>query len=496
LPIPEAQHPTVVTQQFNWKGELTAYVTDHNETVPRGNSRFDEISESIAERRYVVRHPHFTSARQVIGYRGKLTGHDTNMGFVPMDGANHLRVLLAAALARGELTEDPWVDDRSDLLTHVVSCMPFDRRIPHLRQPTSLKWRYRSTPMDAWVDVDVMLSNLPTVHHDLQSEYLKERGIASTFPLSLSPISRGVIEVSFPVDRLVSLYRAESRTGLGWKEQFVTDEFERACVRDGRPQSSPRTQSMIQLSPHFLHRPSADIANEVLLAINLEFGGPVAGFASEADASSRLTYLGRISDGTYKLLHLSSGGPTHNEFNLAEWKHRALQHDETETAQKLDFPRLQHRIRSLVDAGFALEAVSLGNAFFEHLALIILRDLVRDDAPAATNVSRLDFGHGRRLDVLERLSNSLAREPLGGELGSFVRNAREVYDHRNLYMHAMASRDHELTRSVDLTRLALRLLSPIVDHYQAFRLLGSWIVGPSDLSPDIKARVIADCLES
>ena len=480
--------------QFTWRGELEAFIVTNETTattIPRGNPRFDAVAARVAAGQCDLLPPRFGVAYETMDGNGHLTGHNTSVGFVPLDPQNPLRVHLIEAIRSGDARVEPFAGDRLPRLSHVVFCIPFDRPWPHLSGVFHRTWRYRSTPDDKWLNAEVRIRNLPDKPHDTVAEILNAMEVQipdHNYP-SLNSIQNGIIEIEFRVRDLWSLYRTEERAGFGLFESFIKDRFEMDLVRDGRTRhGGPRTQSLIQMSPDFLRRAAVDIANDVTTEFNRDYGGDVVGFVTEEKLYSQRICFGRKLDGGYLLLSLMVV-PT-NSFKLCGTWHGVPDQNEYDTKQ-LSFPALQRRIKSLITGGFSLEALSLANGFFELVARAMVAGIVAPNAAATEWVAQRHFTYDRSMEALEAV---VATQPDGYikvDLCSFLERGREIYQHRNMYMHALKSATHEITRSVDLTRQATSLLTPLINYFESGLFLNRVSLLAQRRSPDLNPDAVA-----
>ena len=97
-----------VEQQYSWRGELIAYRVDTLDKhmhipVSGGNRHYRFIKQMIDEGKCKELPPEFGRTFEVIGQKGKITGHDTDRGFVPIDPKNVLRQLLDEGIENGSV---------------------------------------------------------------------------------------------------------------------------------------------------------------------------------------------------------------------------------------------------------------------------------------------------------------------------------------------------------------------------------------------------------
>ncbi|MBA4775929.1 MAG: hypothetical protein H2044_09710 [Rhizobiales bacterium] len=464
------QTPKIARAQYTWEGKLDAYVLDGgSKTVPSGNPLFHEISEAISKEMCELRPPEFKFAYEVRSRDDKITGHDTAVGFVPIDETNEFRRAFEAEKTAGRI-EDRGIAEKPKFpkCSHIKFCVFFPRPWPHLAGKLSTNWRYRSSPERGWVDVGVSLSNHPENPNTLVSSFLTSRDIKLEYglPEISEPLQQAALEIEFDISDLQSLFRAERSCGFGIMHDAIENDLKRSLCRSG--DKKPTTMILLDFAPEFLRRPVIDISNEIAAQFNIEYGGHLVGFIQEKDLNEQLLcLLVDNNDGTHHLYRW--GGQTRHSFFLeGTWYRRPNQDAQQST---LSFVMLRNRLLALIDAGFVPEAISLANGFFELACREMLAGILTSDTIAAEYVrSSYRFGYDRCRKILRDAIASSTDTHLVSALEALWPVLAEIYRIRNSYMHSLTLREHDFTRSVDLVRQAKTLLNSLLDAWETNRL--------------------------
>ncbi|MDR7146168.1 hypothetical protein [Rhizobium sp. BE258] len=464
-----------VVKAYNWQGAVIGYnlldpVNNTQTLVPldAGNRHYRDLLDKIERGVCEIREPEFTFFSTVNGRGGAVTGHDTNLGFVPADSQNTLRQLLDAAIASRTL-EDRGIAPKAILpqCSHLKLCLFFPRPWPHLAGPLYTDWRYRSDEDSFWTSVGIRLSNHPDNPQNPMVAALSWLGL-ETHPLPdlVPPLQQGLLEVEFSVKDLWALYRSEHRVGFGPFHSSIEDRLQYDLVRYGRVGDSPDMRTLLALAPMFLRRAAIDVANNVAREFNKEFGGDSVGFIKELDLQQQHLCLLRDEEGIHHFWQFGQQPP--HSFNISgSW-------DVAQPVVELNslpLDVLTNRLRALIDGGFTLEAISVANGFYEQVCRGMVGGIVASDAQArAWVLSSKKFGYDRSRSLLLSTFSEVQDDWVKNSLMKLLEGFDKIYVQRNAYMHALRLVGHDLTRSVDMGRDANLLLKPLLDAFEQMKL--------------------------
>ena len=497
----EWDHIEFVTKVYNWKGVVNAFAVDDPNSGQRtwvplaaGNRHYHQLTERIAEGKCEVREPQFTFYTSVHGKSHRIVGYDTNLGFVPNDSNNALYQLLSAAMSTGTVEDRGETPTRAlPYCTHLKFCLFFPRPWPHLSGPFSSEWEYRASQGASAIKCGIRLSNHPEHTSNPVRSGISFLGVdVPHVPEPVAPLRHAMLEIEFAINDLWKLYQGESAAGFGWLDESIADQLEQGRVRYDRQVGSPDTRTLLQLAPQFLRRAVVDIANDVAGSFNREFGGYQVGFAREVDLQQQFLCFLRGGE-NHHLWQLGQQPPP--SFNLSgEWRVRK----QTIAPKTLPLRDVAQRLKALIEAGFAFEAMAVANAFYEVVCRHMIAGVVAADSQAVEWVMSPRFGYDRcrRIlsDAIEDMADTYGRD----EVKPWLAGLDEVYHHRNLYMHALQV-CHELDRTVDTARETASLLRPLLDVFDHSRLMfkvNSFVDdGGALVGPEAAARAISAVLD-
>lgn len=458
---------TSVEQQYSWRGELIGYRIDTPERnmficVASGNRRYRVIKDLIDQGKCNELPPRFGFAYEVVGQKGKITGHETKRGFVPICPENALRLLLDEGLTNGSV-EPRGKAAKPELprCSHVKFVVFFDSAWPHLKSHFTTIWRYRSSAQTPWHEVSIRMSNLVASESNEISLAMEKLGVSHEHSIPVGAnLKKGIMEVAFRIDSLNKLFRSE-KAHFCDADEYLLDHIEMAQTRDDRVGDSIRIHTLIDLSPYYLRRATIDIANQVADSFNREFGGKHVGLLKEQDLSElQLCLLLDETDGRH---HVNRIGlqPSHNFQLEGDWRR---QEDDLTDESRLTWETAPVRIRSLIESGFAPEAISVANGFLELVYKSMLASLVRENPQGHAWVLSKSSGYNRILKIFKEVL-SHAEERYGvDELVRMLKSAEKIYAKRNAYMHNLTILDHDFTRSMDLANEAKELLGFVTGY--------------------------------
>ena len=91
-----------VTKRYSWRGEFIGYQAGPT-FVPadRGNADFRLLRDRIERRNAPSMNPSSPGRSRCLEKTGKISGYDTDLGFVPNDNSNVLNQLLMQSVSAG-----------------------------------------------------------------------------------------------------------------------------------------------------------------------------------------------------------------------------------------------------------------------------------------------------------------------------------------------------------------------------------------------------------
>ncbi|MEX3007093.1 hypothetical protein [Hoeflea sp. TYP-13] len=407
---------------------------------------------------------------------GELTGYDTNCGFVPIDESHPVFRLLMEQIRAGELAPTkPRGHDPAEKVERLILCKIFDRRWDHIIRTIERPFQFTPHSDAQSITVGVRIRNLPDNPGDMAEV------LGSAFSLSENslpdikfiPLQLGVIEVEIEVSKLQKLFRNSRPRVLDDIKPFLEDALAEHFIRSGRRESQgPSVEWLISYAHYFLTAMFAEVANMAVLAFTTEYGGTPPGYLQEATLLRSSLVLARMESGVVRL-HSFQHQPSHS-FELSDWRDgtAALSLTDPTKGRRFDFWDVASRIQRLLTYGFAAEAIVVANALIEAL----LRQsfvAAAQSSPQAVEVLR-SLGHRQLLEILSKLALEGAEPGFERpEFREFVKAAREIYSVRNNYGHELLLPVEHKWSTVELDRLASRLLRYIVDPHTSSLTMGA-----------------------
>ncbi|WP_156215092.1 hypothetical protein [Pseudorhodobacter antarcticus] len=466
-----------VTKSYSWKGEFIGYVAVDSGTAQQmwipldeGNYHYQAVVKAVQDGACHINEPLFTFFYSVLGKSKKVVGYNTNLGFVPADDQNALYVLLLKVIAE-RTAENRGSAAKGDIprCTHLKFCLFFPRPWPHLSGPFFCNWSYNLSKDSNPVTCLITLSNHPEnpsnpIHAAITSLGIENLQVATSALL----LQHAMLEIDFDIDDLWRLFKAERKAGFGSNSDFIDDQVEQGRIRFDCKKGTPDTRVLLQVAPQFLRRAVADIANDVAQAFNREYGGYSVGFIREPNLQEQFLCLLHNNGDEHHLWQF--GQQSGHSFNLSgEWHRRGP----VAQSKTLSLGSVANRLRALIEAGFALEAIVVANAYNEVVCREIVAAIVSHDQGAMEWVlASTKFGYDRSRELLLNAIDCIPDASHKSELVAWLKNLASVYRHRNAYAHALKSINHELDKSVDTVREAEMLLRPLLDVFENGRLMG------------------------
>ena len=472
---------TTVTKQYDWRGVLRGYRGD-SFFIPTDPNNTDccLLLERIENGACQLLEPEFTSASWVYGEDGTHTGYDTNLGFAPNDEKNQLFVLLNDAIKQGKVTvEEPQQSPPQARVHSLIFCHVLGRKWPHLKSQIERNFPYiRQQPANP-LEVCIRIRNVPDSPEDaascLRRYYRADNHDWSKFVLW--PIEVGTIELEVPVENLLKIFRNERLKIQDSLKQFIDDSLDQHFARTGRDlKRGPNTEWLLIQAGHFLNRFFADMGNMAIRAFSMEYGGPPPGHMAEDDLLRSQLIFARMQDGECRVRFM--GGQSRQSFELSDWpegKTTLALRDPT-TRRQQDFWDVASRVRQLIEAGFAIEAVVVANAFIETLLKQSFMNIMKGKPEAQSFLEKSN--HRDRLKIFRKIVESRIQPSWATEeFLNFLVSIEEVYRIRNDYAHELTLPVEDPWKIVDMDMIAKRELEFMLSPHTAGITIGCVVSG-------------------
>ena len=480
-----------VTKQYNWRGEHIGYQSG-NASVPcdKRNTDYCQICDKIERGELIECEPNITDARKVYGENGKLTGFDTNLGFIPNREKNKLFQLLQKFISSEQcVLKEQAQTPPQDRVQTLILCVALDRRWQHLKGPFERLFSYRSHEKSQPIDVKVRIRNLPDPSTDVVMHVLNAFNVSPGIfeHVHYKSLQFGLIEIELPTKYLSKLFRNEKNYISEPFCPYVKDMFDLYCERTGRnPDREPGTDWLLGMAIFFLTRFFVDITNMAIRVFALEYGGVPPGHVREKDIFYSQLWFTRLENGQTRLYVPPQNAQS---FGLmGQWPDGAAIQwlTNSQITGKNNLWIVKSRIDQMIEAGFALEALTVANAFLEVLLQESLAGVVSKDKKAESIIRGI--GHRYRINLLKKIVDAKTEPGIGSdEFHDFTQSVEEIYNIRNNYLHQLKLPVDHPWRIVEMDRLVDRHLRFITDPSLAFRTIGflsnlKQIVHPATLS--------------
>jgi hypothetical protein len=455
----EGNTPIVAVRQYNWRGNHVGYLCE-NASNPAGNDHFGRIQAGIAAGTHREIEPEIKEAIKTFTIDARLSGYETPHGFIPIDPSNRLFQILDEAIKAGicQIKEPPAEKGFYSDTEAVIVCVIFNRAWPNLGGRFERIFPYRSAEDVPARDLRIKLRNLPNDTDAMQDKDLifKEYGIDIFKDPIGSPIQTGILEIHIPLRELSKLFRTEHRRLEPHMKSLVEDQLAQHYAQSGRsPSSGPAVDWLIPRAGWWLGRLVAGLANTVTRTYVREYGGTAPGYVWEDVLARHALIIARGRGGENHVCGIGNSGGA--RLNLqGTWPDGAatLEITNPETYPGGHRRQVLWRIRQMTEAGFGVEALALLSSYFEvtlREALILAVGYPKENVELATIISRL--GHRRRLDLLERLIEAELDQVLSfPNIASLVPMVRQIYGHRNDYLHDLELPQGEAWLSIETER--------------------------------------------
>lgn len=473
-----------VIRSYDWRGRIRSFTCGAS-SIPNDPANTDAklLLDRIAAGKCEAVDPTLSFAIETRDRIGKLTGYDTNLGFVPLDEQNALFKCVKRQLDEGDVQISAANNTIPTTKSVILSVLLDGGWITG--KSAELPWKYRPHDGAAWIDLNVTIANLE--ERDLFPQILHLLGISSPeLALSLMPARFSLLSIQLDTKNLRSFFKGERVAGFSKYAPFEEDLFQQDLVRNGRSAAEgPSIRFLIDHVGQYMIRPLVDIVNGVGRVFHNQFTQTSFVHMTERSLMSRFTVARAFENGArgigmfpkqrYRFDGLEAHLPTDAApDNIPDYSLR-----------QYDFRDTIFQLHRLLSCGFPLEAIALGNAFAESLSQAIVEAIVSGDPTALAEVQKRK-SHERNLAIIAEAVRHHVDDYLSQSLNKFVRMAKTIYPHRNNYVHKLHSIDHDHWRSVDLQRKAELLLEPMMDHFHGQLLvqhLDGLIVGRVNLNP-------------
>jgi hypothetical protein len=464
-----------VTKNYNWRGEHVGYQTNGT-SIPcvEGNADYGQLRERIKRGECSEHEPKILAARKVYATTGELTGHDTNVGFVPNRPANRLHQLLQEAISSGLcVPEEPLQTATLEPIQALILCAVLDRRWHHLAGPFERAFAYRSHERAEEIDVTVRIRNIPEPPTDIAKHLFDALHVEGGSLDHLRPLQLGMIEVEVPIGLLQKLFRNERNHIPTSVSSFVEDALALHQERTGRSASKgPDIAWLLDMAGYCLTRLFADLSNMAIRAFTLEYGGVPPGHVREDSLLRSHLCFARFHNGQIYLRSLQHQGE--QSFALkGQWPEGATlgRLADPVARRQTDFWQVASRIRELISAGFALEALVVANALLEVVLEQALAGAVSANGQARELIRKK--GHNYRLELFKTIVDSKSEPGFDTkEFQEFGQAIEKIYSLRNAYLHQLALPVDSPWKMVEMDRMVDGLARFITDPHLLFITVG------------------------
>jgi len=420
------------------------------------NSRYLQVCDKIAHSELIECEPNILFAHKVYGEKGEITGFDTNLTFIPNRQENKLFQLLQKSISSGQCVPDePEQIPPQDRIQMLIFCAVFDRPWQHLKGPFERSFPYRSCADAQPINVMVRIRNLPESSSDIVMHVLDVFNVSRTpfEQMQFKPLQFGLIEIELPIHLLQKLFRNERNYIPESFRPFVEDGLALHYERTGRNEhKGPTTTWLLGMAGYFLTRFFADISNMAIRIFALEYGGIPPGHVYENDIFHQQLCFARLENGQTRLHSLNNMRT--ESFGLeGQWKDGAAVLQMSSPLTKKDnYWIIRSRIRQLIEAGFALESLTVANAFLEVLLKESLIGVVSKNKKAETIIGKIS--HRDRINLLKKIVGAKIEPGFDSEeFHAFTQSVGAIYDIRNNYVHQLERPLDDPWKIVDMERI-------------------------------------------
>lgn len=476
----EPDQVTIVTKQYDWRGEHVGYVAGGMHIpLASGNRHYRGVVDRIAAGKCTEEEPKFQNAIRTYSEKGDHTGHYTNLGFVPKEPGNHLSDLLEAAIQSGVLDpKEPEEPAAQPKLKSLVLCKFFPRKWDNISAEISRNFTYRHSVEDTSPVICVVRArNLPADDDAIDAftelNKLGYPGIKEDVQIGFMPVQVGEIELEVPVNKLLKIYRGERGSLSSTIRTTIEDSANQNSAITGRGGKGPSIDWLISESRYYLTRFFADIINKTVREFTLEYGGTPPGHVDENELIGSYLIYGRDEE---NCLHLVGfGHQSQNSFQLSgNLQERGVGSvvGSPNPPQSMTAWEVSTRIKQLINAGFAPESIVVASAFAERALKEVLEYIVRNNSVAVQLAMNLN--HRSRLEVFSDLSEAEILSKYESEgLRKLVDILEKIYVARNEYAHDLKTPSESHWQIVEIDRKTSSLLEIFLDAYQSHSKFGT-----------------------
>ncbi|MEP0879932.1 hypothetical protein NDI49_00020 [Trichocoleus sp. ST-U3] len=462
-----------VTPIYNWEGHLISY-QQGNKFVPIAddNQEYQIIKEAIKNGTCIVKEPIIEEVTKTYDRKKNWSGYRWHGIFVPIDENNYLYQIIDKAIKDNIcIVNEPEEEHNatSSKIKTIIFCVLFDQPWHRVEDFYEGKMPYRSNPKAQYVDYNFRLINLPINEKLNAANFLFEyyEIAKEKFPIEIS-MKIGMLELEVPVKYLLKLFRTEKELLEENTANIIEDILKQNLKEFGRKESEgANILVLIQYAKSYLENFIMELGNRIIEAYAGEYRELPIGYINKWKIHEKTFVINKFDDGTYDL----------GTFGLSErvtpklsgkWQQNFsfLQVAQPEAYLKSSQNNALRRVRMLVDSGFHMEGFCLLNAFLEVNVEDAICECIKADKETEDIIRRKD--HKILLEVLEEIGKSAKDNSFySEEYLAKIEKAKEIYKHRNAYVHALELPEKEKTLSLKQRRVLESLMYEFMDEWES-----------------------------
>jgi hypothetical protein len=209
-----------------------------------------------------------------------------------------------------------------------------------------------------------------------------------------------------------------------------------------------------------------ELGNRIIEAYAGEYRELPIGYINKWKIHEKTFVINKFDDGTYDL----------GAFELSErvtpklsgkWQQNFsfLQVAQPEVYLKSSQNNALRRVRMLVDSGFHMEGLCLLNACLEVNVEDAICECIKADDKTKKIIKRID--QEILLDLLKNIGESTKHNYYNEKYLEKIEKAKEIYKHRNAYVHALELPEKEKTLSLKQRRVLESLMYEFMDEWES-----------------------------
>lgn len=465
-----------VEANYNWRGDLIGYRRE-NTYIPLdlGNRDYYEIQKAIMAGECTVNEPTLGLITKVYDRHGIHSGYHTSFGFVTCRTDNHILQLINQQVNDGKCTimnatEKPSVDASSKIST-LVFCIMLEQAWPHISAEFHGEMSYTSHKgKTIQKSFQFSLKSLPIEQPQSKVNLVLAHYKAEhSMPINFQLLQFGVIEIKVPVKELRWLFMGERALIKEWLSPFVEDQLAQHYAQTGRkPSEGPDIAWLINNASSYLGHFITEFSNRIIEAFRNEYGLAPVHYISEENDRNNLVVLAVADSGKVRLHNFMFAGT--NSFNLlGEWHQASLIRFQEMSGTK-DYHRkiALERVSDMLKLGFHAESLALINAFLEVTIKKTLNFYLRESSKHGL----YKLGYGRCLEIIEKIAQTHSDKWMfDKKFFMLLKCVREIYNQRNLYVHALELDEHVGRLTVIKRRQIELLLKDFIDIHEQQQFL-------------------------